>query len=104
LTGVLSYRIHVQVPSSNLGIVLNCLPIVSSLVSRQLVLLHLAWKIYVPSCISSQQIIYDYLPRAKCGTATAEFLATDPEVPVSIPGATRFSEKQWVWNGVPSAS
>jgi hypothetical protein len=22
-----------------------------------------------------------------------EFLATDPEVPVSIPGATRFSEK-----------
>jgi hypothetical protein len=23
----------------------------------------------------------------------SEFLATDPEVPVSIPGATRFSEK-----------
>jgi hypothetical protein len=24
--------------------------------------------------------------------------------PGSIPGATRFSEKQWVWNGVHSAS
>jgi hypothetical protein len=24
--------------------------------------------------------------------------------PVSIPGANRFSEKQWVWNGVHSAS
>jgi hypothetical protein len=34
----------------------------------------------------------------------SEFLATDPEVPDSIPGATRFSEKQWVWNGVHSAS
>jgi hypothetical protein len=29
-----------------------------------------------------------------------EFLATDPEVPASVPCATRFSEKQWVWNGV----
>jgi hypothetical protein len=29
----------------------------------------------------------------------SEFLATHPEVPGSIPGATRFSEKQWVWNG-----
>jgi hypothetical protein len=28
------------------------------------------------------------------------FLVTDPEVPGSIPGATRFSEKWWVWNGV----
>jgi hypothetical protein len=28
----------------------------------------------------------------------------DPEVPGSIPGATRFSEKEWVWNGVHSAS
>jgi hypothetical protein len=26
----------------------------------------------------------------------SEFLATDPEVPVSIPGATTFSEKLWV--------
>jgi hypothetical protein len=25
------------------------------------------------------------------------------EVPGSIPGATRFSEKQWVWNAVHSA-
>jgi hypothetical protein len=25
----------------------------------------------------------------------AEFLAINPEVPGSIPGATRFSEKQW---------
>jgi hypothetical protein len=33
------------------------------------------------------------------GTASvvlwSEFLATDPEVPGSIPGATRFSEKWW---------
>jgi hypothetical protein len=34
----------------------------------------------------------------------SEFLSTDPEVPGSIPGATRFSEKQWVWNGVHLAS
>jgi hypothetical protein len=33
-----------------------------------------------------------------------EFLATDLEVPGSIPGALRFSEKQRVWNGVHSAS
>jgi hypothetical protein len=33
----------------------------------------------------------------------SEFLATDPEVLGSIPGASRFSEKQWVWNGVHSA-
>jgi hypothetical protein len=33
-----------------------------------------------------------------------EFLAAEPEVPFSIPGATRFSERQWVWNGVHSAS
>jgi hypothetical protein len=33
----------------------------------------------------------------------SEFLATDPEVPGSIPVATRFS-RQWVWNGVHSAS
>jgi hypothetical protein len=32
------------------------------------------------------------------------FLATDPEVLGSIPGASRFSERQWVWNGVHSAS
>jgi hypothetical protein len=33
----------------------------------------------------------------------SEFLATYPKVPGSIPGATRFSEKWWVWNGVHSA-
>jgi hypothetical protein len=27
-------------------------------------------------------------------------MATDPEVPSSIPSTTRFSEKLWVWNGV----
>jgi hypothetical protein len=27
-------------------------------------------------------------------------LATDQEVPGSIPGATRYSEYRWVWNGV----
>jgi hypothetical protein len=31
-------------------------------------------------------------------------LATNPEVPGSIPGLTSFSEKQSVWNGVHSAS
>ena len=45
----------------------------------------------------------------KCSVTTSvvqwsEFLATDTEVPGSIPGATRFSEQQWVWNGVHSAS
>jgi hypothetical protein len=34
----------------------------------------------------------------------SEFLATDPEVPGSIPGPTRFSEKLGVWNVVQSAS
>jgi hypothetical protein len=34
----------------------------------------------------------------------SEFLTADPEVPGSIPGAPRFSEQQWVWNGVNSAS
>jgi hypothetical protein len=28
-----------------------------------------------------------------CGLVIREFLPTDPEVPGSIPGATRFSEK-----------
>jgi hypothetical protein len=30
-------------------------------------------------------------------------VAANSEVPGSIPGATRFSEWQWVWNGVHSA-
>jgi hypothetical protein len=33
----------------------------------------------------------------------SELLAADPEVPGPIPGATKFSEEQWVWNGVHSA-
>jgi hypothetical protein len=34
----------------------------------------------------------------------SEFLAANIEVPGSIPGATRFSAYQWVWNGIHSAS
>jgi hypothetical protein len=33
-----------------------------------------------------------------------KFLPADPEVPGWILGASRFSEKQWVWNGAHSAS
>jgi hypothetical protein len=33
-----------------------------------------------------------------------ELLTTDPEIPGSIHGATRFSEKKWVWNRDVSAS
>jgi hypothetical protein len=33
-----------------------------------------------------------------------EFLATETGVSSLIPGADRFSEQQWVWNGVHSAS
>jgi hypothetical protein len=33
----------------------------------------------------------------------SEFLAANPEVPGSIPGATRFYVQQWVWNGIHSA-
>jgi hypothetical protein len=33
----------------------------------------------------------------------SEFLSTDPGVPGSIPGASRFSDKQRVWNGDHSA-
>jgi hypothetical protein len=35
--------------------------------------------------------------------SSGQFLAVNPEVPDSIPGATRFSEWQWVWNRVHSA-
>jgi hypothetical protein len=37
-----------------------------------------------------------------CGLVS-EFLAFNPEIPGSIPVATRFSEYQWVFNGVRSA-
>jgi hypothetical protein len=40
----------------------------------------------------------------KIELSQVQFLVTDSEVPGSIPGATRFSEKQWVWNGDHSAS
>jgi hypothetical protein len=33
----------------------------------------------------------------------SELLAAEPEFPDPIPGATKFSESQWVWNGVYSA-
>jgi hypothetical protein len=33
----------------------------------------------------------------------SHFLFADPEFPGSIPGAARFSEQQWVWNGIHSA-
>jgi hypothetical protein len=32
-----------------------------------------------------------------------DVIVSDPEVPGSIPGAARFSEQQWDWNGVHSA-
>jgi hypothetical protein len=33
----------------------------------------------------------------------SEFLAAYLEVPGSIPGAAKFSEWKWIWNGVHSA-
>jgi hypothetical protein len=36
-------------------------------------------------------------------SSSQEFLAANPEITGSIPGATRFSEYQWVWNGVHTA-
>jgi hypothetical protein len=44
---------------------------------------------------------FPYFEKNNC---RSDFLATDPEIPGSIPGASRFSERQWVWNGVHSAS
>jgi hypothetical protein len=60
-----------------------------------------------PSCLSDQIPSAALRFQMLCvsqGETKSEFLATDPEVPGSIPGATRFSEKWWVWNGVHSAS
>jgi hypothetical protein len=44
------------------------------------------------------------IPRIASEVQWSEFLATDPEVPGSIPGSIRFSEMLWFWNGVHSAS
>jgi hypothetical protein len=44
-----------------------------------------------------------WLSNRLCGLVV-QFLATDPEVPGSIPGPTRFSEKYGIWNGVHSSS
>jgi hypothetical protein len=41
---------------------------------------------------------------AVCVVQWAEFLAASPEAQCSIPGTTKFSAQQWVWNGVHSAS
>jgi hypothetical protein len=38
-----------------------------------------------------------------CSGRWSDFLAADPEVPGSIPGAVRSSEYQWVWNWAHSA-
>jgi hypothetical protein len=45
-----------------------------------------------------------FMIRRKLFMKWLEFLATDPEVPGSISGPSRFSDKQRVWNGVHSAS
>ena len=58
------------------------------------------------SCKCSTGQIFSFMPCIVTASVVqwSEFLATDTEVPGSIPGATRFSEQQWVWNGVHSAS
>jgi hypothetical protein len=60
------------------------------------------WALKWPSLISFSNVIY---------TQTDRFCSLVVRVPGyrsrgpgSIPGATRFSEKYWVWNGVHSAS
>jgi hypothetical protein len=48
----------------------------------------------------------EYLPSDKSKRAVTLFYENTekyPEVPGSIPGTARFSEWQWVWNGVHSA-
>jgi hypothetical protein len=50
---------------------------------------------YIDHCV-----VYN---RPSLWSSSQEFLAANPEVPGSIPGATRFSESQWAWNGVHSA-
>jgi hypothetical protein len=61
--------------------------------------------LYTPGCYGVGSLAFIlFVCRLFNDILVAEFLATDPEVPGSIPGASRFSEKQWVWNGVHSAS
>jgi hypothetical protein len=51
-----------------------------------------------------RKITVNYLSAIPSETAYVvywpDFLVTDPEVRVQFPGATRFSAKQWFWNGV----
>jgi hypothetical protein len=58
--------------------------------------------------IGSVYLMFHWCPYRFNKTASvvqcSEFLATDPEVPGSIPGATRISEKRCVLHGVHSAS
>jgi hypothetical protein len=53
--------------------------------------------------IATFKLIVSYIPTASV-VYWPKFLATDPEVPGSIPGIITFSVKQWVLNGVHSAS
>jgi hypothetical protein len=59
-------------------------------------------------CSTLKNVMAAYFPICYTSTASVvwwpEFLATDPEVLGSIPDVSRFFEKQWVWNGVHSAS
>jgi hypothetical protein len=48
-------------------------------------------------------IIYETFRDRLCGLVVG-ILVYRSRGPGSIPGATRFSEKYWVWNGVHSAS
>jgi hypothetical protein len=65
---------------------------------------------YLGRTVTNQNLIQEKIKRRlNFGTSTSaaywsEFLATDPEVLCSIPGATRLSEKWWFWKGVHSAS
>jgi hypothetical protein len=69
---------------------------------------YVALVVSFPSDLPSK-ILYEFLFHA-CYMQTAfvvwwaEFLTTEPEVPGSIPGTTRFPEKYWAWNRVHSAS
>jgi hypothetical protein len=57
-----------------------------------------------PGATAADTRAFCYLQRTASVVWWSQLLAIDPEVPGSIPGATTFSEKQWVWNGVHSAS